>query len=154
MRLITYDFEGDWYAGIVIEDKVVDASSASLAANILSDAAVNGINNRVIIQMTFDEQMQIEQAACDLTNASSSHEVHHVEYLHLGPPVPDPDKIICLGFNYRSHAEEADFEPPKIPTNICLEKHSIPLPPADRLWSLAKSTTHKISTSQPVSTVK
>jgi 2-keto-4-pentenoate hydratase/2-oxohepta-3-ene-1,7-dioic acid hydratase in catechol pathway len=25
----------------------------------------------------------------------------------LLPPVPDPDKIICIGLNYRTHAEEA-----------------------------------------------
>jgi len=35
--------------------------------------------------------------------------------LHLGPPVPDPDKIICLGLNYRSHAEEVGFSIPTVP---------------------------------------
>jgi len=34
----------------------------------------------------------------------------------LLPPVPDPDKIICIGLNYRSHAEEFDLELPKAPT--------------------------------------
>ncbi|HWO47991.1 MAG TPA: fumarylacetoacetate hydrolase family protein, partial [Solirubrobacterales bacterium] len=34
----------------------------------------------------------------------------------LAPPVPDPDKIICIGLNYRSHAEEAGIEPPSVPT--------------------------------------
>ena len=31
------------------------------------------------------------------------------------PPVPDPEKIICLGLNYRDHAEEAGREIPKDP---------------------------------------
>lgn len=31
-------------------------------------------------------------------------------------PVPDPDKIICVGLNYRSHAEETGMELPKAPT--------------------------------------
>jgi 2-keto-4-pentenoate hydratase/2-oxohepta-3-ene-1,7-dioic acid hydratase in catechol pathway len=31
-------------------------------------------------------------------------------------PVPDPEKIICVGLNYRSHAEEAGLDPPAAPT--------------------------------------
>ncbi len=30
--------------------------------------------------------------------------------------MPDPDKIVCIGLNYRSHAEEAGVEPPEVPT--------------------------------------
>ena len=29
----------------------------------------------------------------------------------LEPPVPDPDKIVCIGLNYRSHAAEAGHRP-------------------------------------------
>ncbi len=32
------------------------------------------------------------------------------------PPVPDPDKIICIGLNYLSHILEGGREPPKQPT--------------------------------------
>lgn len=31
------------------------------------------------------------------------------------PPVPDPEKIVCIGLNYRSHAAEAGLEPPDAP---------------------------------------
>jgi len=34
----------------------------------------------------------------------------------LPPPVTNPGKIICIGLNYRSHAEEAGSEPPETPT--------------------------------------
>jgi acylpyruvate hydrolase len=34
----------------------------------------------------------------------------------LLPPVPDPHKIVCIGLNYRAHAEEAGIEPPGSPT--------------------------------------
>jgi 2-keto-4-pentenoate hydratase/2-oxohepta-3-ene-1,7-dioic acid hydratase in catechol pathway len=33
----------------------------------------------------------------------------------LRPPVPDPDKIVCIGLNYRSHAAEAGLDPPDLP---------------------------------------
>ena len=34
----------------------------------------------------------------------------------LLPPLPDPDKIVCIGLNYRSHAAEAGIDPPEQPT--------------------------------------
>ena len=34
----------------------------------------------------------------------------------LLPPVPDPEKIICIGLNYRAHAEETNQEVPATPT--------------------------------------
>ena len=37
------------------------------------------------------------------------------EQLHLGPSVPNPGKIICVGLNYRRHAAESGLEPPETP---------------------------------------
>src|ERR1700738_3479618 len=34
----------------------------------------------------------------------------------LLPPIPDPDKIICAGRNYRAHAAEAGGAPPENPS--------------------------------------
>jgi 2-keto-4-pentenoate hydratase/2-oxohepta-3-ene-1,7-dioic acid hydratase in catechol pathway len=36
--------------------------------------------------------------------------------VELLPPIPSPGKIVCLGLNYRSHAEEAGMEAPVVPT--------------------------------------
>jgi 2-keto-4-pentenoate hydratase/2-oxohepta-3-ene-1,7-dioic acid hydratase in catechol pathway len=34
----------------------------------------------------------------------------------LGPVVPDPEKIICIGLNYRDHATETNLALPEVPT--------------------------------------
>jgi 2-keto-4-pentenoate hydratase/2-oxohepta-3-ene-1,7-dioic acid hydratase in catechol pathway len=39
-----------------------------------------------------------------------------LDSVRLLPPVITPSKIICLGLNYRSHAEEAGLEAPSVPT--------------------------------------
>jgi 2-keto-4-pentenoate hydratase/2-oxohepta-3-ene-1,7-dioic acid hydratase in catechol pathway len=39
-----------------------------------------------------------------------------LEEVSLEVPVPDPEKIVCIGLNYRSHAAEAGLEPPSAPT--------------------------------------
>jgi 2-keto-4-pentenoate hydratase/2-oxohepta-3-ene-1,7-dioic acid hydratase in catechol pathway len=38
-----------------------------------------------------------------------------LEELILGPPLPDPDKILCLGFNYKAHVSEMVAEAPLAP---------------------------------------
>jgi 2-keto-4-pentenoate hydratase/2-oxohepta-3-ene-1,7-dioic acid hydratase in catechol pathway len=35
--------------------------------------------------------------------------------VHLGPPIPNPGKIICLGLNYAAHAAEGGHEKPAYP---------------------------------------
>lgn len=37
------------------------------------------------------------------------------EPIHFAAPVYRPEKIICIGLNYRKHAEESGMEPPKEP---------------------------------------
>ena len=39
-----------------------------------------------------------------------------LEEVQIGPPVPDPDKVVCIGLNYREHAAEAGIDPPTAPT--------------------------------------
>src|SRR5579872_1029618 len=36
--------------------------------------------------------------------------------VQIGPVVPDPEKIICFGLNYRKHAEETGMAIPQVPT--------------------------------------
>jgi acylpyruvate hydrolase len=39
-----------------------------------------------------------------------------LEEVPLLPPIEDPGKLICIGLNYRGHAEEQGIEPPEMPT--------------------------------------
>lgn len=39
--------------------------------------------------------------------------------VRLLAPIPKPPKIICVGLNYRDHAEESKMEIPKVPTIFC-----------------------------------
>jgi len=113
MRLITYDADGQWRAGVAIGDRVVDAAAAAEAAQLTHDSTTDWTSNRSIIQIASDDQVRLENAARTLVAAKSS--VAVIDAVRLGPPIPDPDKIICLGLNYRSHAEEAGFKVPTVP---------------------------------------
>jgi 2-keto-4-pentenoate hydratase/2-oxohepta-3-ene-1,7-dioic acid hydratase in catechol pathway len=43
-------------------------------------------------------------------------QTYRLEEVAFLPPIPDPDKIICVGLNYLSHILEGGREPPKMPT--------------------------------------
>jgi 2-keto-4-pentenoate hydratase/2-oxohepta-3-ene-1,7-dioic acid hydratase in catechol pathway len=112
MRLVTYDSQRKWRAGIIVKDKVIDASLAAQTAGIHPG---NGeISNRAIIQLSRVEQSKLEETARELAGSNRGGVLSMNEVL-LGPPIPDPDKIICLGLNYISHAEEAGLKPPEVP---------------------------------------
>lgn len=49
----------------------------------------------------------------------------------LLPPVTDPQKIICIGLNYLSHAQEQGAEPPKTPTIFAKYRNALAAPGAE-----------------------
>jgi len=115
MRLVTYESNRKWRAGVIVDSNIVDATAAAMDANI--DFHSDWISNREIIRWRPDQQLQFERTASAVGAGShpSKFDVFPIETTRLGPPIPDPDKIICLGLNYRSHAVEAGFEIPKVP---------------------------------------
>ncbi len=53
-----------------------------------------------------------------------------VEDVALLPPLTHPGKIICIGLNYRAHAEEQGKEPPEMPTFFAKFRTSLAAPGA------------------------
>ena len=43
----------------------------------------------------------------------------------LGPPIPHPSKIICLGKNYVEHAREGGFDVPEAPLLFCKSPNAV-----------------------------
>jgi 2-keto-4-pentenoate hydratase/2-oxohepta-3-ene-1,7-dioic acid hydratase in catechol pathway len=53
-----------------------------------------------------------------------------VEGVDLLPPVTRPGKLICIGLNYRGHAEEQGAEPPETPTFFAKFRNALAPPGA------------------------
>lgn len=45
--------------------------------------------------------------------------------LIFGPPIPNPDKILCIGLNYREHARESGLEVPPVPVVFAKFRNSL-----------------------------
>ena len=50
-----------------------------------------------------------------ISNIEFKHDLSEFEIL---TPIPNPNKIICLAFNYKEHAEEQKLEPPEEPAIV------------------------------------
>ena len=98
MRLVSYRSERGDRAGVWTEEGILDAADAlgGEAASVRELIAAG----------------QIDQLRDRIGEGAAIAE----DQVELLPPVPDPDKIVCIGLNYRSHAEEAGIDPPDHPT--------------------------------------
>jgi 2-keto-4-pentenoate hydratase/2-oxohepta-3-ene-1,7-dioic acid hydratase in catechol pathway len=99
MRLVTYRSDRGTRAGVLGDGRVIDAWDA-----LGQDPADRGV--RALLERDLLAQ---------LTQRSGGEGVP-VDQVSLDVPIPDPEKIICIGLNYRSHAAEAGIEPPSVPT--------------------------------------
>jgi 2-keto-4-pentenoate hydratase/2-oxohepta-3-ene-1,7-dioic acid hydratase in catechol pathway len=99
MRLVSYRGEEGVCAGVRVVDGILDAGA------LLGERPWS--LRRLIEEGRLEELAERTKRGADLEPAS---------VMRLLPPVPDPDKIICIGLNYRSHAEEQGVEPPAQPT--------------------------------------
>ena len=104
MRLVTYRSDGAWRSGILDGDAVRDTAAVAQATGVTADCS----SNRTLLA-----------AGCDairaLAGPAAGVEALPLAGLELGPPITDPQKVICLGLNYRDHAEETGMAAPPAP---------------------------------------
>jgi 2-keto-4-pentenoate hydratase/2-oxohepta-3-ene-1,7-dioic acid hydratase in catechol pathway len=118
MRLVSYGMgagDGDprWRAGVVVDGRVVDAARAASAAGLGNGAPLDSVRRVLALG---DDLPRLAAAAADAEGVGD---------VTLGPPVPDPDKILCIGLNYRAHAVETSLEAPPAPTAFAKFRNSL-----------------------------
>jgi len=114
MRLATYDRDGTWAAAVVLDDgRLVDAAAAARQAGLSSDGSWSSV--RAILGQPTDRARALVDGAEALAADGDPDAVLDAASARLGPPVPDPQKILCVGLNYRAHAAEASLDEPPVP---------------------------------------
>lgn len=100
MRLVTFDAGDGGRAGVLEGDKVVDAWA------LLGEPHRGGLRELIAAD-------RIEELRGRLGDSGSPS--HPLAAVRLLPPIPDPEKIVCIGLNYREHAAEVGAELPAHP---------------------------------------
>ena len=116
MRITTYNKDGEWRSGILVGDSVVDSKAVATLAGWTEEEVATLHSNRNLASMGDDHLGRLAASAKDnLDVLLRQSATHPLEKVKLGPLVPDPEKIICIGLNYHDHAEEIGVEAPKEP---------------------------------------
>jgi 2-keto-4-pentenoate hydratase/2-oxohepta-3-ene-1,7-dioic acid hydratase in catechol pathway len=121
MRLVTYSHDGGSRSGVLLDALVVDTEAAAAAAGLTDPLR----SNRAVLAAGPDAWRLLAGAAAHAEGLP-------LDGLRLGPPIEDPDKIICLGLNYRDHAAESAMAVPSAPTLFAKFRNSL-VGPADAI---------------------
>src|SRR2546428_3939362 len=97
MKLASYVVDGKPSFGVVAGDGVVTMRGRLRYATLRDALAAGAID-------------EIRRAA------DGAHTDHPFSAIRFLPAIPNPDKILCAGINYRSHAAETGRELPKQPS--------------------------------------
>jgi 2-keto-4-pentenoate hydratase/2-oxohepta-3-ene-1,7-dioic acid hydratase in catechol pathway len=102
MKLVTFRTEEGLKLGILTEKGVLDASEVSTIEQVLDGGE--------------DSLAALTKAVSAALESNTIQDLFLKEdEIQLGPCVPNPGKIICVGLNYRKHAEESNMQVPKFP---------------------------------------
>ncbi|MGW4094659.1 fumarylacetoacetate hydrolase family protein [Nocardia sp. NPDC004750] len=112
MHLATYHDGNRLTAAFAVDGQLVDAALAARECGI--DDSQKFLTVRGIVSVQPDVRARVYDSARQLVNSGGSG-LQPASNARLAPPVPDPDKIICLGLNYRDHAAETAQEIPSAP---------------------------------------
>jgi 2-keto-4-pentenoate hydratase/2-oxohepta-3-ene-1,7-dioic acid hydratase in catechol pathway len=125
MILLTFQQDGAYYLGIKTDKGILDVNAANRVINIpgLVDTPA------AFFAAGLNALPALADFAQRATEAESSPAwMLDEDRLVLGPAVPEPGKIICIGLNYRNHAREAKMEVPKLPVVFSKFRNAIAAP--------------------------
>ncbi len=93
MRITSYAINGTASYGVVTDEGIIDAQGLADGANTLQEAIARGA---------------LETIAAAAAGRAPDHSLADIEFL---PVILDPDKVFCVGLNYRSHVLEGGNRP-------------------------------------------
>lgn len=132
MRLLTYQHPEGARLGILLNDAVLDVKHAAEA---LSIEGVPQTPEALFVQG--EAALSALDTLVSRAQATSREEPWWLDedQLVLGPCIPNPEKIVCVGLNYRKHAAESGAEPPETPVlfskfanTVAAPNEGVPLP--------------------------
>lgn len=123
MQLVSYRRQGKvmdpWRAGVLHDGRVADAAS------LLPNSSGELTTRQLLAAGPTRLQQVFELARKALDSDAGASNLLQSTDIELGPPVPDPDKIICIGVNYADHASEAGLAQTEVPLFFAKFRNSL-----------------------------
>jgi acylpyruvate hydrolase len=118
MRLVNYILNGtgSGRSGIDLGESIADAQSVGELGGFADEISEGFAAPRKLVALPPEELRSLaETAASNQEVLRDRGALYAAGEVRLGPPIPDPGKIVCLGLNYRDHAEEVGLAFPGAP---------------------------------------
>jgi 2-keto-4-pentenoate hydratase/2-oxohepta-3-ene-1,7-dioic acid hydratase in catechol pathway len=125
LRLVSYRTgrtAPTWKAGIASQDALIDLAGYAAKPQ---GSQVGGSYRSVRAYLSARPDEQAHILAWAARQLEAGEQVLSLDEVELGPPIPDPEKIICLGLNYPEHAAEGGFDIPPVPTFFAKFRNSL-----------------------------
>src|ERR1700730_11232213 len=123
MQLVSYRIHGhadeSWRAGVEHEGRVVDVAA------LWHDGVHEATTRQLLAAGPATVRKVFKQAREAFDADPDAPGVFQAASVELGPPVPDPDKIICIGVNYADHASEAGLAQTEVPLFFAKFRNSL-----------------------------
>ena len=120
MKIINFEYNGVKLYGVVVGDKILTSTQLK---------EVLGLKFPESIMDFFSQETLINNVRNFIDKKLLSKRMldEAISYLRVKvlPPVPLPPKIVCLGLNYKDHAEEQGVKPPTEPVIFFKPRTSI-----------------------------
>jgi len=126
MKFVTFGAADAPEAGLLIGGEVFGLAPLARA---IGWEGVSTVRQALAAGLPVDLAERAEAAREGLRAAG---QVHALGCLRLGPPIPDPEKIVCIGLNYHDHAEEVGAPPPSEPIFFAKYANSL-VGPTDKI---------------------
>ena len=108
MKLVSYSQDRQPIrAGILLAGHVVDAERCAQHAGLHADAGWQSVKS-ILTLVTHDDLAALNATGSELLEKAGV----PLSGIRLGPPVPDPGKLLCIGLNYQDHVAEAQQDDP------------------------------------------
>lgn len=110
MKLLTYELQELHKLGVQTDEGIIDIQATA------EKTGISDVETDIMAVIAGGEQA-INQLSNLLKQAEEANTVVYVnsENLVWGPSVTRPHKIICVGLNYRKHADETNAPYPEVP---------------------------------------
>jgi 2-keto-4-pentenoate hydratase/2-oxohepta-3-ene-1,7-dioic acid hydratase in catechol pathway len=111
MKLVTIKKEGKHVLGVKIENGIIDIEEA------LRESPNNQVHTKImeVIDGGNEAISALEDYISKLPIENKQNYIKDEEDVEWGPCVTQPNKIICVGLNYRKHADETNSPYPEVP---------------------------------------
>jgi len=110
MKLLTFEKQGVYQLGVQTKQGIIDLAASidnnSNCNNVPDVASLFSCNKEEIAKLqNFIQAIEVEESAVFVDDSQ----------IIWGPCVTKPHKIICVGLNYRKHADETNAPYPEVP---------------------------------------